>query len=164
MCQCPGYIEFWVFDSPNARIRNLILKWFISFPNELGKLNSIFWSSNIILTRLGYLISISIDRSLIIYCHVLPIIDFITNYVYVYMFAWVWFLNLCSFLDATNIFFSYNSGDVDMEIPYVGTETWIKSLNLTIDSGWQPWLVDGQVAGLVLFFLFDRVNFSLFLN
>ncbi|GAY48758.1 hypothetical protein CUMW_114180 [Citrus unshiu] len=53
-----------------------------------------------------------------------------------------------SFLDATNIFFSYNSGDVDMEIPYVGTETWIKSLNLTIDSGWQPWLVDGQVAGL----------------
>lgn len=51
-----------------------------------------------------------------------------------------------------------------MGTSYVGTETWIKSLNLTIDSGWQPWLVDGQVAGLVLFFLFDRVNFSLFLN
>ncbi|KAH9655593.1 hypothetical protein KPL70_022369 [Citrus sinensis] len=52
-----------------------------------------------------------------------------------------------SFLDATNIFFSYHSGDVDMGTSYVGTETWIKSLNLTIDSGWQPWLVDGQVAG-----------------
>lgn len=39
------------------------------------------------------------------------------------------------------------SGDVDMATPYVGTETWIKSLNLTIDSGWQPWVVDGQVAG-----------------
>lgn len=141
----------------NTEVVYIISKW-------IREVNSIFWSSNIILTRLGYLISISIDRSLIIYCHVLPTIDFITNYVYVYMFAWVWFLNLCSFLDATNIFFSYNSGDVDMEIPYVGTETWIKSLNLTIDSGWQPWLVDGQVAGLVLFFLFDRVNFSLFLN
>lgn len=128
----------------NTEVVYIISKW-------IREVNSIFWSSNIILTRLGYLISISIDRSLIIYCHVLPTIDFITNYVYVYMFAWVWFLNLCSFLDATNIFFSYNSGDVDMEIPYVGTETWIKSLNLTIDSGWQPWLVDGQVAGLVLF-------------
>ncbi|KAJ0105706.1 hypothetical protein Patl1_19600 [Pistacia atlantica] len=41
------------------------------------------------------------------------------------------------------------SGDLDMAIPYVGTETWIKSLNLTTDSGWQPWSVEGQVAGLV---------------
>ncbi|KAJ0034752.1 hypothetical protein Pint_24135 [Pistacia integerrima] len=39
------------------------------------------------------------------------------------------------------------SGDLDLAIPYVGTETWIKSLNLTIDSGWQPWSVEGQVAG-----------------
>ncbi|KAJ0091818.1 hypothetical protein Patl1_24692 [Pistacia atlantica] len=38
-------------------------------------------------------------------------------------------------------------GDLDLAIPYVGTETWIKSLNLTIDSGWQPWSVEGQVAG-----------------
>ncbi|KAJ4716123.1 putative Serine carboxypeptidase [Melia azedarach] len=34
-----------------------------------------------------------------------------------------------------------------MVIPYVGTETWINSLNLTIESGWQPWFVEGQVAG-----------------
>ncbi|KAK3193071.1 hypothetical protein Dsin_024381 [Dipteronia sinensis] len=39
------------------------------------------------------------------------------------------------------------SGDHDMVIPYVGTKKWIKSLNLTIQYGWQPWLVDGQVAG-----------------
>ncbi|KAI9181386.1 hypothetical protein LWI28_014570 [Acer negundo] len=39
------------------------------------------------------------------------------------------------------------SGDHDIVIPYVGTEKWIKSLNLTIQYGWQPWLVDGQVAG-----------------
>lgn len=39
------------------------------------------------------------------------------------------------------------SGDLDLAIPYVGTETWIKSLNLTIEKGWQPWFVDGQVAG-----------------
>ncbi|KAK4854288.1 hypothetical protein QYF36_021640 [Acer negundo] len=34
-----------------------------------------------------------------------------------------------------------------MVIPSMATKKWIKSLNLTIDSGWQPWLVDGQVAG-----------------
>ncbi|KAK2664837.1 hypothetical protein Ddye_003411 [Dipteronia dyeriana] len=39
------------------------------------------------------------------------------------------------------------SGDHDMAIPYVATEKWIKSLNLTVQYGWQPWLVDGQVAG-----------------
>ncbi|KAK1549521.1 hypothetical protein Q3G72_003377 [Acer saccharum] len=39
------------------------------------------------------------------------------------------------------------SGDHDMVIPYVATKKWIKFLNLTIDSGWHPWLVDGQVAG-----------------
>ncbi|KAL5787563.1 hypothetical protein ACOSP7_004512 [Xanthoceras sorbifolium] len=39
------------------------------------------------------------------------------------------------------------SGDHDMVIPYVGTEKWIKSLNLTIKYGWQPWFVDGQVGG-----------------
>ncbi|XP_031248001.1 serine carboxypeptidase-like 1 isoform X2 [Pistacia vera] len=39
------------------------------------------------------------------------------------------------------------SGDLDMAVPYVGTETWIKSLNLTVESGWQPWSVEGQVAG-----------------
>ncbi|XP_065872464.1 serine carboxypeptidase-like 18 isoform X2 [Euphorbia lathyris] len=39
------------------------------------------------------------------------------------------------------------SGDHDMLIPYVGTLSWIKSLNLTIEYDWAPWFVDGQVAG-----------------
>ncbi|XP_020409319.1 serine carboxypeptidase-like 13 isoform X1 [Prunus persica] len=39
------------------------------------------------------------------------------------------------------------SGDHDMVIPYVATMAWIESLNLTVDSRWKPWFVDGQVAG-----------------
>ncbi|KAK9941846.1 hypothetical protein M0R45_007539 [Rubus argutus] len=39
------------------------------------------------------------------------------------------------------------SGDHDMLIPYVGTITWIRDLNLTTVDGWRPWFVDGQVAG-----------------
>ena len=40
-----------------------------------------------------------------------------------------------------------------MVVPYMATEAWIKSLNLTIETGWQPWLVESQVAGLVYFHL-----------
>ncbi|VVA15509.1 PREDICTED: serine carboxypeptidase [Prunus dulcis] len=39
------------------------------------------------------------------------------------------------------------SGDHDMLVPYVATMAWIESLNLTVDSRWKPWFVDGQVAG-----------------
>lgn len=39
------------------------------------------------------------------------------------------------------------SGDHDMMIPYVGTQTWINFLNLTLVDGWKPWFVDGQIAG-----------------
>ncbi|GLT77643.1 hypothetical protein SLA2020_492100 [Shorea laevis] len=39
------------------------------------------------------------------------------------------------------------SGDRDMVVPFTGTQTWIKSLNLTINFDWRPWFVDGQVAG-----------------
>ncbi|BBH09645.1 serine carboxypeptidase-like 13 [Prunus dulcis] len=42
-----------------------------------------------------------------------------------------------------------DSGDHDMNIPYVSTMGWIESLNLTVDSHWKPWFLHGQVAGLV---------------
>ncbi|MFS7905562.1 putative peptidase S10, serine carboxypeptidase, alpha/Beta hydrolase [Helianthus anomalus] len=42
---------------------------------------------------------------------------------------------------------SIGSGDHDMTFPYVGTEAWIKSLNVPIESPWNPWFVDNQVAG-----------------
>ncbi|KAI6678195.1 hypothetical protein NL676_038991 [Syzygium grande] len=39
------------------------------------------------------------------------------------------------------------SGDHDMVIPYLGTQAWIDTLNLTISEDWHAWFVDGQVAG-----------------
>ncbi|XP_017223877.1 serine carboxypeptidase-like 3 isoform X2 [Daucus carota subsp. sativus] len=39
------------------------------------------------------------------------------------------------------------SGDHDSVFPHVGTEIWIQSLNLTVESEWAPWFVDQQVAG-----------------
>ncbi|XP_021822235.1 serine carboxypeptidase-like 7 isoform X2 [Prunus avium] len=39
------------------------------------------------------------------------------------------------------------SGDQDMNIPYLGTISWIESLNATVTSPWKPWLVNEQVAG-----------------
>lgn len=34
-----------------------------------------------------------------------------------------------------------------MAIPYIGTQAWIKSLNIPIVGQWRPWLVDDQIAG-----------------
>ncbi|KAF3331008.1 Serine carboxypeptidase-like 3 [Carex littledalei] len=39
------------------------------------------------------------------------------------------------------------SGDHDFDIPHVGTQDWIRSLNLSIVDDWRPWYVGGQVAG-----------------
>jgi serine carboxypeptidase-like clade 1 len=51
------------------------------------------------------------------------------------------------------------SGDHDMTIPYIGTHEWIESLNLTIKYDWEPWFVDGQVAGLVSIILHPLILF-----
>ncbi|XP_059453626.1 serine carboxypeptidase-like 18 isoform X2 [Corylus avellana] len=39
------------------------------------------------------------------------------------------------------------SGDHDMSVPNIGTQEWIRSLNLTVDESWRVWSVDGQTAG-----------------
>ncbi|PRQ37046.1 putative peptidase S10, serine carboxypeptidase, alpha/Beta hydrolase [Rosa chinensis] len=39
------------------------------------------------------------------------------------------------------------SGDHDMQVPHIGTQRWISTLNLTEDESWRTWSVDGQTAG-----------------
>lgn len=41
----------------------------------------------------------------------------------------------------------HHSADLDMAIPHISTQTWIKSLNMKIEDPWRAWFVDGQVAG-----------------
>ncbi|KAB1207377.1 Serine carboxypeptidase-like 18 [Morella rubra] len=53
------------------------------------------------------------------------------------------------YLSKKALYVLVESGDRDLVVPFVGTEYWIKSLNLTISIDWRPWFVDGQVAGVV---------------
>lgn len=39
------------------------------------------------------------------------------------------------------------SGDQDLIVPYIGTLKWIDSLGVPLVEPWQPWFVEGQVAG-----------------
>ncbi|KAJ3672803.1 hypothetical protein LUZ60_006177 [Juncus effusus] len=39
------------------------------------------------------------------------------------------------------------SGDHDMVIPFLGTQTWIRSLNFSVVDGWRAWHVGGLTAG-----------------
>ncbi|KAJ6777321.1 SERINE CARBOXYPEPTIDASE-LIKE 18 [Salix koriyanagi] len=51
------------------------------------------------------------------------------------------------------------SGDHDMSIPYIGTHEWIESLNLTIKYDWEPWFVDGQVAGYTMLYAYNELDY-----
>ncbi|KAF9665919.1 hypothetical protein SADUNF_Sadunf16G0174800 [Salix dunnii] len=51
------------------------------------------------------------------------------------------------------------SGDHDMTIPYIGTHEWIESLNLTIKFDWEPWFVDGQVAGYTMLYAYNALDY-----
>ncbi|KAH7689758.1 Peptidase S10 serine carboxypeptidase protein [Dioscorea alata] len=39
------------------------------------------------------------------------------------------------------------SGDHDLLVPHIGTQTWIRSLNYSIVDDWRSWFSSGQVAG-----------------
>ena len=42
------------------------------------------------------------------------------------------------------------SGDVDMCLPFTGTEAWTASLQLPVKRQWQQWHCEGQVAGFTV--------------
>ncbi|CAM0876011.1 unnamed protein product [Alopecurus aequalis] len=42
------------------------------------------------------------------------------------------------------------SGDHDIVVPFLGTQAWIRSLNLSIVDDWRAWHVDGQSAGFTI--------------
>ncbi|XP_028798680.1 serine carboxypeptidase-like 1 [Neltuma alba] len=50
-------------------------------------------------------------------------------------------------LTKTNLQCLVYTSDLDLAIPHIGTQAWIKSLNLKIADPWRAWFVDGQVAG-----------------
>ncbi|XP_015615664.1 serine carboxypeptidase-like 13 isoform X3 [Oryza sativa Japonica Group] len=39
------------------------------------------------------------------------------------------------------------SGDHDCQVPFTGTQAWIRFLNLSVIDDWRPWYAAGQVAG-----------------
>ncbi|KAA8522752.1 hypothetical protein F0562_009086 [Nyssa sinensis] len=41
------------------------------------------------------------------------------------------------------------SGDHDLSVPSLATQEWIASLNITLESSWRAWYIDGQTAGYV---------------
>lgn len=42
------------------------------------------------------------------------------------------------------------SGDHDLEVPLLGTQAWIRSLNFSIVDDWRAWHLDGQAAGFTI--------------
>nr|XP_023924390.1 serine carboxypeptidase-like 7 isoform X5 [Quercus suber] len=46
--------------------------------------------------------------------------------------------------------------DLDLSIPHIGTQEWIRSLNFTLDDSWRAWFVDAQVAGYTERYKYDN--------
>lgn len=42
------------------------------------------------------------------------------------------------------------SGDHDAIVPFLGTQAWVRSLNLPIVDDWRAWHLDGQSAGFTI--------------
>ncbi|KAK1644353.1 hypothetical protein QYE76_062158 [Lolium multiflorum] len=42
------------------------------------------------------------------------------------------------------------SGDHDLQVPLLGTQAWIRSLNFPIVDDWRAWHLDGQAAGFTI--------------
>ncbi len=49
------------------------------------------------------------------------------------------------------------SGDTDACVPWSGTEKWTRKIGGAIRSQWNPWNVDGQVAGYHI--AYDRLSY-----
>ncbi|KAK0581774.1 hypothetical protein LWI29_017781 [Acer saccharum] len=66
-----------------------------------------------------------------------------------------------NFSEAAKLRVLLYSGDCDMDIPLIGTQQWIMSLNLTLNESWRVWSVDeDQVAGYTTKFT-KNTNFNL---
>ena len=46
-----------------------------------------------------------------------------------------------------NIYIYICSGDHDLDMTYVGTQEWIRTIGYPIVSDWRPWFANRQVAG-----------------
>ncbi|XP_027362514.1 serine carboxypeptidase-like 18 [Abrus precatorius] len=56
-------------------------------------------------------------------------------------------VHIHKWLSKRNLTVLVECGDRDMVVPFVGTEIWLRALNLTVVVKWRPWYVDDQVAG-----------------
>uniref|UniRef100_A0A0E0MFB7 Uncharacterized protein n=1 Tax=Oryza punctata TaxID=4537 RepID=A0A0E0MFB7_ORYPU len=52
------------------------------------------------------------------------------------------------------------SGDHDGGIPFIGTQAWIRSLNLSIADDWRPWYVTEQVAGFTRSYASNNLTYA----
>ena len=49
---------------------------------------------------------------------------------------------LCGFL--------VNSGDHDLNVPFLATQAWVRSLNYSIIDNWRPWMIKDQIGGYII--------------